>query len=102
MKSIIIGFKDLDTHYMNRAKYCQCALDHFLSPAHEYDNKFMVDRSRGQFIEVNGACNVWALNRDQVPPEEQAKAQNQFRTAWQNAKRAQVAVELLTVFFKNL
>lgn len=102
VKSVMIGSKDLDPYDRDLKDYRLCALDHFLWPAEDVNKTFMADGFWKDFFTRNGAYHAWALNVDRFPPEEQEEAQDQFRTAWQNAKKAQKAVELLRMFFENL
>ena len=62
----------------------------------------MTNSYRKQFFDGNGAYLTWNLSLSEVPPGKQREAQDQFLRAWQNARKAEKALELLMMFFRNL
>ena len=87
---------------MNCAKTYQSALDRSLRPANICNEDFMADNYKKQLLDQNSAYLAWNLDLGQVPPEKQREAEDQFLRAWQNARKAEKALQLLMVFFQRL
>ena len=62
----------------------------------------MADNYKKQLLDKNSAYLAWNLDLGQVPPEKQREAEDQFLRAWQNARKAEKALQLLMVFFQRL